>query len=139
MDHLQNFDEQLSQQLRKQPADFLPAFERAVQNVYRNNYHDLAGSGIAGIDTVPTFQVQVSSDENPRMLRDLQSSLMGQLVVIPGIITASSKTGIRATSVTWTCTSCGHEKTVRMKFGFGGTSAPRTCESNGSAIPGVVN
>lgn len=63
------------------------------------------------------------------MLRDLQSSLMGQLVVIPGIITAASKTSIRATSVTWKCSSCGHEKTEAVKPGFGGKQAPRTCDN----------
>lgn len=68
------------------------------------------------------------------MLRDLQSNLMGQLVVVPGIITSASKTSIRATQVTWKCSNCGHEKTVQMKFGFGGTAAPRTCENKKTQI-----
>ena len=54
---------------------------------------------------------------------------MGQLVVVPGIITAASKTSIRATQVTWRCTSCGYEKVQAMKVGFGGTQAPRTCDN----------
>ena len=75
MDHLLNFDNELSKQLRNQPATYLPEFERAIQNVYRNNYQaSVEGQDeIAGIDSTPTFQVQVSSDENPKMLRDLQS------------------------------------------------------------------
>lgn len=57
LDHLQNFDDQLSQQLRKQPAKFLPHFENAVQEVYRNNYYSaIQGLGeIAGVDNVPKF------------------------------------------------------------------------------------
>jgi DNA replicative helicase MCM subunit Mcm2 (Cdc46/Mcm family) len=62
------------------------------------------------------------------MLRDLQSNLMGQLVVVPGIITAASKTSIRATLITWKCSECGHEKTIHMKHGFGGTATPYACE-----------
>lgn len=61
---------------------------------------------------------------------------MGQLVVVPGIITAASKTSIRATTVTWQCSGCGHLKTVPMKFGFGGTSAPRQCEMPVAEIGG---
>jgi DNA replicative helicase MCM subunit Mcm2 (Cdc46/Mcm family) len=44
--------------------------------------------------------VQIHSDENPRMLRDLQSNLIGQLIVVPGIITNASRTAIRASKVT---------------------------------------
>jgi DNA replicative helicase MCM subunit Mcm2 (Cdc46/Mcm family) len=62
------------------------------------------------------------------MLRDLQSNLMGQLVVIPGIITAASKTMIKSTSVVIKCSNCGHEKTISMKQGFGGTQMPRNCD-----------
>ena len=68
------------------------------------------------------------------MLRDLQSGLVGTLIVIPGIITAASRTNIKATSVTWKCQNCGHEVVTRIKFGFGGAAAPRKC---GQANPGL--
>lgn len=61
-------------------------------------------------DTVPHFQVQIHSDENPRMLRDLQSNLIGQMIVVPGIITNASRTAIRASKVTVQCKNCGHKK-----------------------------
>ena len=53
---------------------------------------------------------------------------MGQLVVVPGIITAASKTMIKSTSIVVKCSNCGHEKTMSMKQGFGGTQLPRTCD-----------
>jgi DNA replicative helicase MCM subunit Mcm2 (Cdc46/Mcm family) len=68
-----------------------------VQQVYKTHYfsqHFEEG------DSVPYFQVQIHSDENPRMLRDLQSNLIGQLIVVPGIITNASRTAIRASKVT---------------------------------------
>ena len=55
------------------------------------------------------------------MLRDLQSNLMGQLVVVPGIVTAASKTMIKSTTVVIKCQNCGHEKSLNMKHGFAGT------------------
>jgi DNA replicative helicase MCM subunit Mcm2 (Cdc46/Mcm family) len=46
---------------------------------------------------------------------------MGQLVVVPGIITAASKTMIKSTSIQIKCSNCGHEKQLTMKSGFAGT------------------
>ena len=62
------------------------------------------------------------------MLRDLQSNLMGQLVVVPGIITAASKTMIKSTKVVLRCSNCQHEKELTMKQGFSGTQLPRSCD-----------
>ena len=53
---------------------------------------------------------------------------MGQLVVVPGIITAASKSMIKSTSIVIKCSNCGHEKSLNMKSGFGGTQMPRTCD-----------
>lgn len=44
------------------------------------------------------------------MLRDLQSNIIGQLIVVPGIITNASRAAIRASKVTVKCRNCGHEK-----------------------------
>jgi len=89
----------------------LPSLETAIGTVYKNHYAE----DFLEIDSLPSFQLQVSSDENPRMLRDLQSNLMGQLVVVPGIITAASKTMIKSTAIVIKCSNCGHEKTMSMK------------------------
>lgn len=123
MERLLNFDEVLAQQVRQKPELFIPSLEKAIRNVYRNNYHDSIASEIE--DNVPEFQVQIQSSENPRMLRDLQSNLVGQLIVVPGIVTSASRTNIKATSVTWKCSNCGHELVSKIKFGFGGSASPR--------------
>lgn len=108
--------------LRRQPTYTIPALEKAIAKVYKNHYME------EDCFDEPTFQLQITSTENPKMLRDLQSSLMGQLVVVPGIITAASKSMIKSTSVVIKCSNCGHEKTLVMKAGFGGTQMPRTCD-----------
>lgn len=56
---------------------------------------------------------------------------MGQLVVVPGIVTAASKTAIKATKEVLRCLNCGHEKTVKIKLGYGGARHPRVCEAAG--------
>ena len=124
MEHLLNFDENLAELLRSQPTQVLNSLEQAIGTVYKNHYTE----DTFGLESTPSFQLQVSSNENPRMLRDLQSNLMGQLVVVPGIITAASKTHIKSTSTVIKCGNCGHEKTLIMKNGFGGTQLPRQCD-----------
>lgn len=80
-------------------------------------------------DEVPLFQVQIHSDENPRMLRDLQSNVIGQMIVVPGIITNASRTAIRASKVIVQCRNCGHQKMLQVGAGFGGISIPRICDN----------
>lgn len=63
------------------------------------------------------------------MIRDLQSNLVGQLVVIPGIITAASKTAIKATKVVYRCKNCGHEKELNNPWGYGAAPYPRVCDN----------
>ena len=63
------------------------------------------------------------------MLRDLQSNLIGQLIVIPGIITAATKTHIKANKVVVRCSNCGHEKEIKANGGFGGYAIPRICDN----------
>ena len=86
-------------------------------------------------ETAPFFQIHIHSDENPRMIRDLQSNLVGQLVVIPGIITNASRTLIRASNVVVRCGNCGHEKEIKVGLGYGGVSVPRACDNAGN--PGM--
>lgn len=59
------------------------------------------------------------------MLRDLQSNLIGSLVVIPGIVTNASRSNIRATNVVVRCSNCGHEKEMSLNAGYGGLALPR--------------
>jgi DNA replicative helicase MCM subunit Mcm2 (Cdc46/Mcm family) len=63
------------------------------------------------------------------MLRDLQSNLVGRIICIPGIITSTSKTAVRARTVVYKCSSCGHEKRSEVPMGLAGTNPPRICDN----------
>ena len=95
--------------LRTQPETIIPVLESATKKVYQNNYHETI-SGNAS-DPVPDWQVQIYSQENPRILRDLTSNMVGKMVVVPGIITSASRTSIKATEITWRCSACEHTYT----------------------------
>ena len=72
----------------------MPAFEQAADEYYlsvqpaEKEIHN------------PHFQIALRTMENPRMLRDLDSCLMGKLIVSPGIIIASAKPVIKAKIIT---------------------------------------
>ena len=106
MQLLLNFDESLGLLVRNNPETLLPVLESATKKVYQNNYHETI-SGDAS-DPVPEWQVQIYSEENPRILRDLTSKLVGKLICVPGIITSASRTSIKAISITWKCSACDH-------------------------------
>jgi len=93
MDHLHSFDDVLVKCFRNNPSDYIKVFESAVETIYRTDYYDEMNPDM---EVSPKFQVQIHSDENPKMLRDLQSDLIGKLVCLPGIIVSTSKSTIRA-------------------------------------------
>ena len=93
MEHLHAFDDLLVRSFRNGPTDYIKVFESAVETIYRTDYYDESNPDM---EISPKFQVQIYSDENPKMLRDLQSDLIGKLVCLPGIIVSTSKSSIRA-------------------------------------------
>ena len=72
--------------------------------------------------------MQIHSEENPRMLRELQSNVINQLVVVPGIIISMGKAQIKATQVIVRCSNCEHEKRLKVGLGFQQIQIPRSCD-----------
>jgi len=106
---------------------YLKVFEKAVEIIYRTDYYDESN---LDMEPSPKFQVQISSDENPQMIRDMQSNLVGKLVCVPGIITSTSKTMIKARKAVFTCNNCGHMKQMDIPFGFAKVSPPAFCDNS---------
>ena len=69
------------------------------------------------------------------MLRDLQSHLIGKLIVIPGIVTNASRSQIKATTITVKCKNCDHEKVIQTGGGFGHIAIPRICDNQKNPGP----
>lgn len=126
MEHLNAFDDPLVQDFRREPSTYIKTFEEAVATIYRNDYYDESNPDM---DPAPKFQVQIHSDENPVMIRDLQSDLVGKLICIPGIVTSTSKTAIRATKAVYSCRVCGNNQTKNVNFGLVGVQAPYICDN----------
>jgi DNA replicative helicase MCM subunit Mcm2 (Cdc46/Mcm family) len=125
MEHLHAFDDGLVRLFRNNPTDYIKVFESAVETIYRTDYYDEMNPDM---EVSPRFQVQVHSDENPKMLRDLQSDLIGKLICIPGIIVSTSKSSIRTRKAVYTCQNCGHEKVMEVPFGLTRVISPSICD-----------
>ena len=74
------------------------------------------------------FQVSLTSQQRPISLRDLSSDLVGQLIVVPGIVVSVSKPSTKITFVVARCRSCGHRHTQNQDPGLSGVDLPRVCQ-----------
>ena len=126
MRHLNSFDEDLYMRFRELPIDHIKCFESAIETIYRNDIFDASNPDL---EEAPRFQVQFSSDENPITLRDLNSNLIGKIVAVPGIITATSKSSIRARKAVFQCVKCGVNKVIDVPYGLSKLSAPGLCDN----------
>jgi DNA replication licensing factor MCM5 len=100
MKHLHAFDEMLVRSFINNPTELIKVFESAVETIYRNDYYDEMNPDM---DASPKFQVQVFSEEKPKMIRELQSDSIGKLICIPGIVVSASKTNIRTRKAVFRC------------------------------------
>lgn len=75
-----------------------------------------------------SFQVSLTSQQRPISLRELASDLVGQLIVVPGIVLSVSKPSTKITFVVARCRSCGHRYTHNQDAGLNGVDLPRICQ-----------
>lgn len=71
MEHLIAFDDPLVTDLKREPHTYIAVFEKAVEIIYSNDIYDPSDPDM---EEFPKFQVQIHSDENPTVLRNLDSS-----------------------------------------------------------------
>ena len=121
-DDINNFDSILSHQLRSKPSEFHPIFEKAVKEVY-------ASLANIPIETIPDFQVEVFSYENPRLLRELNATYLNQMVTVSGIVVNANKSQVRAKKLTVKCKGCGDRRNIDLPPGISYLSIPRMCQA----------
>ena len=123
LDHVMAWDDVLADDLLQRPGFHLPQFESAALE---------AAQTLALIDTdavdLPSFQITLSSSRQPITIRQLLSSQVSRVVMIPGIVIASSKVKAKATTVVAQCKGGQATRQIPVRAGFGGASLPRKCE-----------
>ena len=81
------------------------------------------------LDEVPDFQFLLKSDSQAKSIRDLDSRLIQQLIVVHGIVVSASKPSIKASTLAVQCRNCGNIKKIPVKSGFSGVTIPRMCDN----------
>ncbi|OAE20741.1 hypothetical protein AXG93_2269s1020 [Marchantia polymorpha subsp. ruderalis] len=129
LDDLDNFDMDMGDLIRKNPAEYMPMFEAAAADVAVGLKAKVAGDrGDMEEPTSGDVQVLLTSKQNPMSIRALTADSISKLVKITGIIIAASRTKAKATSVTLLCKNCKSTKVVPCRPGLGGAIMPRTCD-----------
>ena len=77
---------------------------------------------------LPAFQITLTSSKQPITIRQLLSSQVSRVVMIPGIVIASSKVKAKATTVVAQCKGCHANKQISVRAGFAGANLPRKCD-----------
>ncbi|CAO3581630.1 unnamed protein product [Absidia cylindrospora] len=122
-----NYNANLANKLTNSPAEHLPLFETAVKESAKRIL--FATPGTIDDSDVPDCQVTLTSNANVIQIRNLNSTYIGKLVRIPGIVIGASTLSSRATYVNIMCRSCRHTKIVPVNGGFSGITLPRVCDS----------
>jgi DNA replication licensing factor MCM5 len=129
IEDLDAFDAELSDKIRKSPADYLPLFETAAAEVLASLRSKVAGeTGEMEEPVTGDVQIFLSSKENCLSLRSIGADYMSKLVKIAGIAIAASRVKAKATHVTLLCKNCRSVRTVSCRPGLGGAIVPRSCD-----------
>ena len=124
LDHVMAWDDALADDLLQRPGFHLPLFEAAALE---------AAVSMAIVDEtqendLPQFQITLTSSKQPITIRQLLSSQVSRVVMIPGIVISSSKVKAKATTVVAQCRGCHANKQIQVRAGFAGANLPRKCD-----------
>jgi len=129
---LTSYDEQLADKLTKSPAEYVPLFEDAAQEMA----DEVTKPRPLGEEEVQDIQITLKSDANAMSIRELRSEQMAKLVKIPGIIISASAIRAKATNITIQCRSCRNTiSNIPLKPGLEGYAMPRKCPSDQAGRP----
>ncbi|KAI8927661.1 MCM2/3/5 family-domain-containing protein [Entophlyctis helioformis] len=123
MGHLLSYDEELANNLKERPKEYLALFENAVVTYAKQN--NLLSTKTAHHN----IQVMILSRANPIPIRELDTPLISKLVRVPGIIISSNNAQAKATLIHLMCRACRHVKLVPVTSGLAGITLPRMCDS----------
>ena len=123
LDHVMAWDDALADDLLQRPGFHLPLFETAALE---------AAVSMAIVDEAASdffsFQITLTSSKHPITIRQLLSSQVSRVVMIPGIVISSSKVKAKATTVVASCRGCHANKHIHVRAGFAGANLPRKCD-----------
>ncbi|RKO97491.1 DNA replication licensing factor mcm5 [Caulochytrium protostelioides] len=118
--HLAAYDDELANQLRDRPGEYLPLFESAAKTLVLTH---------ESIEQLVDTQVMLLSNANPVPLRELDAAMVSKLVRLSGIVISASSATSKATVLHAMCKSCRHTVQLPVGSGFSQVQLPRTCSA----------
>jgi len=122
-----SYDEELGEQVKKQPTEVLPLFEDAAKEIA----DEITRPRPEGEETVKPIQVMLRSEANPMFIRQLTSDQVAKLYKVSGIVVSASTIKAKATALTIQCRSCrSTQANIKVKPGMEGYALPRKCNAD---------
>ncbi len=126
LDDLAAFDPELANTLQRAPSDFIPVLEAAATETAVKEFTGGAGQ------TQKPVQILLKSSGNAFPIRALNSTHVGRLVMVPGIVISASRVQAKATHIAVVCKNpeCRYAKEpleIPCSTGFGGANIPKRC------------
>lgn len=124
-----SYDEELGEQVKKQPTEVLPLFEDAAKEIA----DEITRPRPEGEETVKPIQIMLRSEANPIFIRQLTSDQVAKLYKVSGIVVSASTIKAKATQLTIQCRSCRNTMSnIKVKPGMEGYALPRKCNADTS-------
>lgn len=115
--------------LKNAPLKYIPICEGVLKKVYLElvgkHKKEITEEEISNL--VPDIQLQIVSNEEPTLIRDLKSNVMEKLVTVPGIVIQSSKPQKKASKLKILCRQCKGTRNINIPIWRQGTILPRVC------------
>ncbi|OHS93607.1 MCM2/3/5 family protein [Tritrichomonas foetus] len=128
LDHLSAYNDELGHLVFDDPVRCLGLLESAAYDFAKD---------LIGEENCPPIQVLVTTSTTPMKIRDINSSFISKLVVVPGLVIGTSPVTPRATQITAVCTSCKHQLTIRCNSD--GFTLPRKCQRQSESAGGPAS
>ena len=120
-------EEKLYDRLIASPLEMISVLEEAVRSYVLEKSQEFSN-----YDQRIPWQVCIKSDENPKPLRDIQSSSVARMFVVSGIIISCTKPYIKASELKVKCKNCQLVKTIKLAPGQM-PYVPSQCPGQGGA------
>ena len=104
----------LADDLLQRPGFHLPLFETAALEAALS----MAIVEEASRDDLPAFQITLTSSKQPITIRQLLSSQVSRVVMIPGIVISTSKVRAKVTNGVIQCKGCRATKSIPVRAAF---------------------
>ena len=122
LNDVESYDIKMSMELRLRPFTHLEAVERAAKSVFMGLEMEIKDEDVSG------FQVQFTSGEEAKKLRQISSDNINQIINIQGTVISAGRVLLKGKVVVLKCKKCGHVKTITQGYGLTSLMVPSFCE-----------